>query len=113
MFKVQHLTITKTDGNNLLQNLNFQLNNHDKLAIIGEEGTGKSTLLNIMSGFCVDYVDVKGNTVCDGKIGYFHQSFSLRMVGRNCFRLFVKRYFRIGNRMVLDTNERKRSSTSF
>lgn len=45
MFKVQHLTITKTDGSNLLQNLNLQLNNYDKLAIIGEEGTGKSTLL--------------------------------------------------------------------
>ena len=98
MFKVQHPTITITDGSNLFQNLNLQRNIQDKLAILREEETGKSTLLNIWSVFCVDYVDVKRNVVCDGKIGYFHQSFSLRMAGRNWFRLFVKRYFLIGNR---------------
>lgn len=47
MFKVQHPTITITDGSNLFQNLNLQRNIQDKLAILREEETGKSTLLNI------------------------------------------------------------------
>ena len=36
----------------LIQNLSFTLNKKDKLAIIGEEGNGKSTLLKSLLGIC-------------------------------------------------------------
>jgi len=51
----------------IVKSLSFTLNKKDKLAIIGEEGNGKSTLLKSILGRC-DYatlrgsVDFKGNT---------------------------------------------------
>ena len=38
----------------LIKSLSFTLNKGDKLAIIGEEGNGKSTLLKSLLGIC-DY----------------------------------------------------------
>ena len=44
MLEIKDLTISISDRY-LIKNLNLILNNGDKLAIIGEEGNGKSTLL--------------------------------------------------------------------
>ncbi len=35
-------------GKNLLENINFQLNNSEKIGLIGRNGSGKSTLLNLI-----------------------------------------------------------------
>ena len=39
-----------TDREKLFEHLNFSVHDHDKVALIGNNGTGKSTLLNILSG---------------------------------------------------------------
>lgn len=57
----------------LVENLSFTLNKGDKLAIIGEEGNGKSTLLKCLVGNC-DYADITGRIVKKGTIGYLEQS---------------------------------------
>ena len=44
MLEIKNLTIKGKDRY-LTKNLSFTLNNSDKLAIIGEEGNGKSTIL--------------------------------------------------------------------
>ena len=44
-FKCNNVTITLKDSKVIVSNLNFILNKGDKLALIGEEGNGKSTLL--------------------------------------------------------------------
>ena len=44
MLEIKDLTISISDRY-LIKNLNLILNSGDKLAIIGEEGNGKSTLL--------------------------------------------------------------------
>ena len=44
MLEIKDLSIS-INGRYLIKNLNLVLNNNDKLAIIGEEGNGKSTLL--------------------------------------------------------------------
>ena len=59
----------------LIKNLSFVLNKGDKLAIIGEEGNGKSTLLKALLGNC-DYATYTGEVFCGGTIGYLEQSFS-------------------------------------
>ena len=60
----------------IIAGLNLVLNKGDKLAIIGEEGNGKSTLLKAICGMC-DYANITG-TINDrgNKIGYLEQSIS-------------------------------------
>lgn len=73
MFEVKNLSITLIDKI-LIQNLSFILNKGDKLAIIGEEGDGKSTLLKALLGIC-DYATISGTISChENRIGYLEQS---------------------------------------
>lgn len=57
----------------LIKNLSLVLNKGDKLAIIGEEGNGKSTLLKAILGMC-DYGTITGDiNFHNNKIGYLEQ----------------------------------------
>ena len=61
----------------LVKSLTFSLNKGDKLAIIGEEGNGKSTLLKSLLGIC-EYASVTGIIQFkNNKVGYLEQSMSL------------------------------------
>lgn len=61
----------------LVKSLTFSLNKGDKLAIIGEEGNGKSTLLKSLLGIC-EYASVTGIIEFkNNKVGYLEQSMSL------------------------------------
>lgn len=59
MLEIKNLTI-KIDGKEILHDLSFVLNKNDKLAIIGEEGNGKSTFLKVLYGTC-PYAEVTGS----------------------------------------------------
>lgn len=73
MFEIKNLTI-KINGHLLIENLSLTLNKGDKLAIIGEEGNGKSTLLKSLLGLC-DYAEISGVINHKNyKIGYLEQS---------------------------------------
>ena len=75
MLEVSNLSI-KIQDRYLVKNLSLTLNKGDKLAIIGEEGNGKSTLLKGLLGIC-KYAEVTGNINLKGNtIGYLAQSMS-------------------------------------
>ena len=75
MLEIKDLSIS-INGRYLIKNLNLILNNGDKLAIIGEEGNGKSTLLKSILGIC-EYTEIIGNINFKGnRIGYLEQSIS-------------------------------------
>lgn len=58
----------------LIKGLSFCVDKKDKLAIIGEEGNGKSTLLKALIGKC-DYAKVTGEVNLHGnKVGYLEQN---------------------------------------
>ncbi len=61
----------------LVQSLSFTLNQKDKLAIIGEEGNGKSTLLKCLMKEC-SYAKVTGSIHSKGTIGYLEQSLAFK-----------------------------------
>ena len=73
MIEIKDMSISIGDRY-LVKNLNLVLNNNDKLAIIGEEGNGKSTLLKSILGIC-DYANITGFINLKGnRIGYLEQS---------------------------------------
>lgn len=73
MFEIKELNIS-INGRYLIKNLSLTLNSGDKLAIIGEEGNGKSTLLKSVLGIC-EYAKITGNINLKGnRIGYLEQS---------------------------------------
>lgn len=72
MLKFEHLTITHLkDLQELIHDLNFVINPGDKVAIIGEEGTGKSTLLKsiVLPEEIAQYANVEGQI-----INHYHQT---------------------------------------
>lgn len=63
MLQIRHLTITHLkDFKNMVNDLSLTVNTGDKIAIIGEEGNGKSTLLKLLMNDALvsDYVSYTG-----------------------------------------------------
>lgn len=84
MLEIKDLTIIVNDRY-LVKNLSFTLNSKDKLAIIGEEGNGKSTLLKCILGNC-PYAYVSGTINTKGnRIGYLEQSISKESLPKKVF----------------------------
>lgn len=89
MLEINDLTISINDRY-LIKNLNLILNKGDKLAIIGEEGNGKTTLLKSILGIC-EYAEISGNINLKGnKIGYLEQSISIDNLDKSVYEfLFI------------------------
>lgn len=77
MLQIKNLTIThRKDNRVLMQDVSFALNDGDKLAIIGEEGNGKSSLLKLIydENLVDEYLDYTGEIVKNNAcIGYLPQ----------------------------------------
>ena len=66
MIKINHLTITKNkDLRDLVSDLNINIQDGEKVAIIGEEGNGKSTLLKTLMGEKLADFSIKGEIQSD------------------------------------------------
>ena len=75
MIEIKDLSISTINGRNLLKNINFTLNDGDKMAIIGEEGNGKTTLIKTIynRNLVKDSFIVDGQVNYNGSIGYLEQ----------------------------------------
>ncbi len=84
MLEVQNLSIY-IGTRCLIKSLSFTLNKEDKMAIIGEEGNGKSTLLKVlMQDF--SYATVSGTINTHGyKIGYLKQGLTCDELKKSAF----------------------------
>ena len=75
MLEVRNLSVSTLAGRKLLDGVTFVANDNDKIAIIGEEGNGKTTLLKAIydkSLLAKDFV-VSGSIVKPSDIGYLEQ----------------------------------------
>ncbi len=73
MLDVKNLSISIFDSK-FVENLSFSLKEGEKLAIIGEEGNGKSTLAKALCFGSLPYATVSGQiNLYGGRIGYFEQ----------------------------------------
>jgi len=64
MLQLQNLTKSYTSGRSILSNLTYTLPQGEYIAIMGESGVGKSTLLNLIAG--LDSAD-SGEILIDGQ----------------------------------------------
>lgn len=89
MLEINDLSVSINDRY-LIKDLSLALNNGDKLAIIGEEGNGKSTLLKVILGIC-EYAQIEGNINFRGnRIGYLEQSISDIYLDKSVFDYLFK-----------------------
>jgi len=70
ILKVENLTVT-LDGVNIIENLNFELQRGENMAIIGPNGSGKTVLLKTLLGFFPHKGEIKWTG--DAKLGYVPQ----------------------------------------
>lgn len=74
MLEIKNLNIKKkSEERQLISTLSFTMHRDDKYAIIGIEGSGKSSLLKTINDVSLDYIEVNGQISCKGKIGYLPQ----------------------------------------
>ncbi|MEG0076344.1 MAG: ATP-binding cassette domain-containing protein [Anaerorhabdus sp.] len=93
MLELKNLTITTHKNRVLLKNFSFVLNNNDKIAIIGEEGNGKSTLLQAIVDINLvkDYVNVEGHiNKNNARCGYLTQSMNPIWNDCDVFEFLIK-----------------------
>ncbi len=76
MREAQHMTLTLTkNGRNLVEQFDFILHPGDKVAIIGEEGNGKSTLVKYLydPALVANYCEATGRVSRKGRLAYLPQ----------------------------------------
>ncbi len=69
MLELKNLSIKIGNNRKLIENLNFTLNPGDKIAVIGEEGNGKSTLMAAIA----DRKEVESFATLDGSINFSNE----------------------------------------
>lgn len=89
--QINHLTIHHTkDLRCLVSDFSLTLRNHDKAAVIGEEGNGKSTLLrlicnpSLISGYC----EYSGELFRPDRIGYLEQELPRETAEKTLYEFF-------------------------
>lgn len=105
MIRVNNLNITNIIENRLLvKDLSFEVNYGDKIAIIGEEGNGKSTLLKALMKYDLKDFEVKGEILIDGKIGYLEQESKLVWAKEDVIDFLLKQH--IDDQLDIETYNR-------
>ncbi len=72
MISVQNITYIHQNKDTLFENINFSCKDSEKVALIGNNGTGKSTLLKIIAGVLEPS---NGKVICSSKPYYVPQHF--------------------------------------
>jgi ATPase subunit of ABC transporter with duplicated ATPase domains len=76
----------------LVNNLSISLRSHDKIALIGSEGTGKSTLLKVLAGNQLSYIDCYGDIDRQGHILYSEQNITYQWKDHTVYDFLFDQY---------------------
>ena len=101
LMRVDDLSFSYTNGQKLIQDLSFSLAKGDRLGITGKIGTGKSTLVKILSGLIRDF---EGHVSLSGKdFDYYGHSNLRKYIGHVHQKPFLFAES-IKNNISMDTN---------
>ena len=93
MLTIENLTLThKKDLTTLVENISFSVNPGERLALIGEEGNGKSTLLRaILGDEGIDsYIEVSGRITNTYRTGFLPQELPQRNRAMSAYEFFCE-----------------------
>jgi len=82
------------DEREILKDVDVIVNDYDRVGIIGNNGTGKTSLFNVI----VQSIDFSGSVYCDDTIGY------MRQIGEYNYEDFVS-FFNSGSDFLKNTSE--------
>lgn len=91
MLQIEHLSLThKKDLTSLLTDVSFSLREGERMALIGEEGNGKSTLLRVLAGdeAVHGYIAVSGRVVNTMRTGYLPQELLAQSREKTAYEFF-------------------------
>jgi ATPase subunit of ABC transporter with duplicated ATPase domains len=94
MLQINHLSIIhRADDRKLIEDLSFSMEQGEKIALIGEEGNGKSTLLKWIADPALigDYADAEGERIIRGEeIGYLPQALPENQRTKSVYTYFLE-----------------------
>lgn len=93
MLKLQHVTIKDFLDRCIISDVSFTINNQDKVAVIGEEGNGKSTLLKAMhfDESLASYTSMSGTIETDVQnCGYLPQNLDSKWNSYTCMEYLLE-----------------------
>ena len=93
MITVENLTLTHLkDLTPLVENLSFTLRSGERMALIGEEGNGKSTLLRVLAGDDTvrEYIGVSGKITLGGCAAYLPQELPAQAREMSAYTFFCQ-----------------------
>ena len=93
MLKIENLSLYHTkDLTPIVTGLSFTLGGGERMALIGEEGNGKSTLLRLIAGDerVRDYIEMSGRVVTDRRPGYLPQELPAAERERTAYEFFCE-----------------------
>ncbi|MBR5287238.1 MAG: ABC-F family ATP-binding cassette domain-containing protein [Clostridia bacterium] len=93
MLTIQNLTLAhKKDLTVLIENLSFTVNPGERIALIGEEGNGKSTLLRAICGdeAIEAYIEISGRIVNTFSTGYLPQELPAQDRSKSVYEYFCE-----------------------
>ena len=93
MLKVEHLSLYHVkDLTPIVDDLSFTLGGGERMALIGEEGNGKSTLLRLIAGdeAVLDYIETSGRITTDRRPGFLPQELPAAERGLTAYEFFCE-----------------------
>lgn len=80
LFEVRNISVSTIDGNSILNNISFYINEQEKVLLEGENGIGKSTLINSI-------FKNPNYKITEGQISYFYNNDFIDITNTETFNM--------------------------
>ena len=101
----RNVSFSYTEGKNVLDDISFKINKNEKIALVGETGSGKSTIANLICRFYdIDNgeISVDGVNIKDIKLNSLRSQITIMQQENYLFSLSIMENLKYGNEHLSD-----------